>query len=59
MHLNELGQKVTTQKTFLLTTKDPPNGGLDNKQIALRGVVTKEKKVFGNIKGMNKRYALR
>jgi hypothetical protein len=35
------------------------NGRLNNKQIVLRGVVTKEKRELGSIKKMDKRYELK
>jgi hypothetical protein len=35
------------------------NGGLNNKQITLRGMMVKEKKEFWNIKKINKKYELR
>jgi hypothetical protein len=47
---NELGQKRTTQKIPLTNT----NGLLNNKQITLNGVPTKEKRELGNIKGTMK-----
>jgi hypothetical protein len=35
------------------------NGGLNNRQIALKGVVNKEKKELGNMKRTNEWYELK
>jgi hypothetical protein len=55
MFENELGQKKTTQKIPLTSI----NGGLNNKQLTLKGVVIKEKWELRSIKGTNKTYELK
>ncbi len=52
---NELGQKKSAQKIPLTSA----NGRLNNKQIVLRGVVTKEKRELRNLKGIGEMYELK
>jgi len=55
MHEMNQGKKRTTQKIPLIDT----NARLNNRQFALRGVVTKEKRKLRSIKGIDKRYELK
>jgi hypothetical protein len=49
------GEKMTIQRIRLADV----NGGLNNKQIALRKVVSKEKKELWGIKRTNEKYELK